>query len=68
MWKDLILRYCKHHKLFVLSTEETDDLELFHNTAINRESAGLLARGLYAPSCRGAVGPNCPAPSELARG
>lgn len=36
MWKDLILRYCKHHRRFVMSTEETDDCPLWHNATINR--------------------------------
>jgi ESCRT-II complex subunit VPS25 len=40
LWQDLILRYCKHHRLFVVSAEEADDFSLFHNKAINREPWG----------------------------
>ncbi|KAL4432377.1 hypothetical protein ABPG77_001676 [Micractinium sp. CCAP 211/92] len=36
LWKDLILRYCRHHRVFVVSTEEADDFPLFRNPAINR--------------------------------
>lgn len=45
LWQDLILRYCKHHRLFVVSAEEADDFPLFHNKAINRESWGQPASG-----------------------
>ena len=37
LWGDLILRYCRHHRVFVVSAEEADDFPLFHNAAINRE-------------------------------
>lgn len=40
LWKDLILRYCRHHRVFVVSAEDADDLPLFHNRAINREPPG----------------------------
>ncbi|KAL4859553.1 Vacuolar protein sorting-associated protein 25 [Chlorella vulgaris] len=36
LWKDLILRYCKHHRIHVVFAAEADDFPLFHNKAINR--------------------------------
>ncbi|KAL4430744.1 hypothetical protein ABPG75_006000 [Micractinium tetrahymenae] len=36
LWKDLILRYCRHHRVFVVSAEDAEDFPLFHNPAINR--------------------------------
>eukprot|EP00882_Tetradesmus_deserticola_P025882 GHRQ01028464.1.p2 GENE.GHRQ01028464.1~~GHRQ01028464.1.p2 ORF type:complete len:180 (+),score=86.72 GHRQ01028464.1:834-1373(+) len=34
LWGSLILAYCKHHKLYVLSPSE--DIPLWHNTDVNR--------------------------------
>ncbi|KAK3257401.1 Vacuolar protein-sorting-associated protein 25 [Cymbomonas tetramitiformis] len=34
LWKELILRYCRHHKVFVLDI--ADDSELFANSTIKR--------------------------------
>ena len=36
LWRDLILRYCKHHRVYVVSAEDADDFVLFHNRAITR--------------------------------
>ncbi|PSC67362.1 Vacuolar sorting-associated 25 [Micractinium conductrix] len=36
LWKDLILRYCRHHRIHVVPVTEADDFPLFHNPAINR--------------------------------
>ena len=38
LWRDLLLRYCRHHRVHVVSAEDADDFPLFHNRAINRES------------------------------
>lgn len=56
LWKDLILRYCAHHRVYAVSAEEADDFPLFHNRAINREcaggrGAGRHTRGLPLPVC-----------------
>ncbi|KAK9838829.1 hypothetical protein WJX74_004071 [Apatococcus lobatus] len=37
LWKDLILKYCKQHKIFKLSTDTASELELFHNRGIDRQ-------------------------------
>lgn len=37
LWKDLILRYCKHNRIHMVPAEDADDFPLFHNRAINRE-------------------------------
>lgn len=37
LWKDLILRYCKHHKVFVVPTDVAAEFPLFHNQQINRK-------------------------------
>jgi hypothetical protein len=39
LWKDLILRYCKHHRIYVVSAEDADDFALFNNRAIGSEPA-----------------------------
>ncbi|PRW58242.1 Vacuolar sorting-associated 25 [Chlorella sorokiniana] len=36
LWRDLILRYCRHHRIHVVPAGETDDFPLFHNAGINR--------------------------------
>ncbi|EFN59341.1 hypothetical protein CHLNCDRAFT_19023 [Chlorella variabilis] len=36
LWKDLILRYCKHNRIHMVPAEDADDFPLFHNRAINR--------------------------------
>ena len=51
LWQDLILRYCKHHRLFVVSAEEADDFPLFHNQAINRELQSRGQPGAVHLSC-----------------
>ena len=43
LWKDLILRYCKHYRIHVVSAEDADDFPLFHNQGINRELVQLAA-------------------------
>lgn len=35
VWKELILNYCKHHKIFIISLEE--EFPLFSNPAIDRK-------------------------------
>jgi len=35
LWKELILNYCKHHKIFIVSLEE--EFPLFSNPAIDRK-------------------------------
>ncbi|GLJ14484.1 hypothetical protein SUGI_0234150 [Cryptomeria japonica] len=35
LWKELILNYCKHHKIFIINLEE--EFSLFSNTAIDRK-------------------------------
>ena len=42
LWRDLILRYCRHHRIHVVPAGEGDDFPLFHNTGINRECSPLL--------------------------
>lgn len=37
LWGDLILRYCRHHRIHVVPAGDADDFPLFHNRAINRE-------------------------------
>lgn len=37
LWRDLILRYCRHHRIHVVPAGEADDFPLFHNAGINRE-------------------------------
>lgn len=39
LWKDLILRYCQHHRLFILTTNQQnpETQPLFHNISINRK-------------------------------
>ncbi|KAJ7296536.1 hypothetical protein O6H91_05G026700 [Diphasiastrum complanatum] len=34
LWKELILKYCKHHKVFLINLEE--EFPLFSNTSIDR--------------------------------
>ncbi|KAK9819282.1 hypothetical protein WJX81_008499 [Elliptochloris bilobata] len=36
MWTELILKYCKHHKEFVLSTDAAEDHPLFVRKSIDR--------------------------------
>uniref|UniRef100_A0A061RHC1 ESCRT-II complex subunit VPS25 n=1 Tax=Tetraselmis sp. GSL018 TaxID=582737 RepID=A0A061RHC1_9CHLO len=36
LWHDLILSYCKHQKIYVISGNATDRFPLFTNTSINR--------------------------------
>ncbi|KAK9819764.1 hypothetical protein WJX72_002089 [[Myrmecia] bisecta] len=36
LWRDLILKYCKHYKVYKLSIDSTDELPLFVNKAIDR--------------------------------
>lgn len=56
LWRDLILRYCRHHRIHVVPAGEGDDLPLFHNAAINRKALLRLhlrlARG-WAAGCGG---------------
>lgn len=35
VWKEFILKYCKHHKVFILHLE--DDIPLFFNASIDRK-------------------------------
>lgn len=37
LWRDLLLRYCRHHRLHMVPVTDADDCPLFHNRAINRE-------------------------------
>lgn len=37
LWKDLILKYCKHRKCFLIDLEE--EFPLFENTTIQSEDA-----------------------------
>ncbi|EIE20062.1 subunit of ESCRT-II complex [Coccomyxa subellipsoidea C-169] len=36
LWAELILRYCRHNKVYVLSTDTADDSPLFFNKRIER--------------------------------
>lgn len=36
LWCELILRWCKHHKVYKLSTDLAEDTALFANSQINR--------------------------------
>jgi len=42
LWTSLILSYCKHQKVFILSASE--DIPLFHNRDINRRLAPAAAQ------------------------
>ncbi|CAG9466461.1 unnamed protein product [Pedinophyceae sp. YPF-701] len=37
VWRDLVVRFCRAARLFVLTTDESDDGPLFQNEAINRK-------------------------------
>lgn len=37
LWRELVLRYCAHHKKYVVSVDADADLPLFHNRNINRK-------------------------------
>ncbi|KAK9785780.1 hypothetical protein WJX73_007654 [Symbiochloris irregularis] len=36
LWIELILKYCRHHKVYQLTTDPSDDSPLFSNQSINR--------------------------------
>lgn len=36
LWRELILKYCRFHKVFVLCCDTEDELPLFNNKQINR--------------------------------
>jgi hypothetical protein len=42
LWKELILRYCKHHKCFVVDLEA--EFPLFENTSIQSERTCFSVR------------------------
>mmetsp|Transcript_16688 Transcript_16688/g.23013 ORF Transcript_16688/g.23013 Transcript_16688/m.23013 type:complete len:178 (+) Transcript_16688:186-719(+) len=44
LWTDLIIQYCKHHKIYVVNLEE--DFPLFENAAIQRK-LNAEARGVF---------------------
>lgn len=50
LWKELILKYCRHYKVFIIQLEE--DIPLFVNTIIDRklsyEARELFLGGLVA--------------------
>lgn len=54
LWRDLLLRYCRHHRLHMLPVTDADDCPLFHNRAINREPV-LCAAGHLLDICCGSA-------------
>lgn len=38
LWRDLILRYCRQHRIYTIENDESDDFPPFNNPAINRTS------------------------------
>lgn len=36
LWRDLILSYCEHNRIYTFALEETPNCPLFHNDSINR--------------------------------
>ncbi len=55
LWRDLILRYCRHHRIHVVPAGEADDFPLFHNVGINRK-CGLDDSGSLGTDAACAVG------------
>lgn len=40
LWRELILSYCRHHRIYIVSSDENFKFEPFHNERINRKLNG----------------------------